>query len=210
MQTIILGKEGNQPFEIKADGVSRQHARITICDVGDWILEDMNSSNGTYIRNETDGELVRVVKTSVTPMTFICLGPDNAKGCSFYARQVLKENVGRYNREYEYMIEKENEFDQQIDQLEKTIKNKKILVLIINIAVVLLSLFPNISSEIRMNMLRVVPVISAGFAVFYDANSKKKQIRAMREKFHHCPNPQCSHKLKESEVREMKCGKCKK
>lgn len=210
MKTIILGKEGNQPFPIKAEGVSRQHARITVNDSDNWTLEDLNSTNGTFIRNEDDGELIRVVKCGITPMTFVCLGPDNAKGCCFYARQVLKENCGNFTKEYEYLNEKEDEFDTQLDKLEETVSKEKKLVFLINILVVIVSLIPSIDPEIRLNMLRIVPVVSAGFAAFYDAGGKKKQINARREKFHHCPNPLCSHKLKTSEIRDMKCSKCKK
>ena len=52
MKTIVLGREGTQPFKIKNEDVSRQHAQITIDDHGEWVLEDLNSSNGTFIRNE--------------------------------------------------------------------------------------------------------------------------------------------------------------
>ena len=40
MKTIILGRTGNQPFKIDddADGVSRQHAQITITDNNEWDL----------------------------------------------------------------------------------------------------------------------------------------------------------------------------
>ena len=55
MKQILLGTEGNQPFKITQQGVSRQHARITIGDDGIWTLEDLNSTNGTFIRNE-EGE----------------------------------------------------------------------------------------------------------------------------------------------------------
>ena len=210
MRTIILGKEGSQPFPIKADGVSRQHARVTIDETNGWMLEDLDSSNGTYVRDEENGELRRVVKIKITPMSFICLGSDNAKGCSFYARQVLKENYGNFTHEYEYLNEKEDDFDRQIEELEKTVVKQKKLIFLLNILVVIVSLIPSIDSEVRMNMLRIIPTVYAGFAAFYDASSKKKLINTTREKFHYCPNPLCSNKLKSSEIRDMKCTKCKK
>jgi len=51
METIILGRKGDQPFAITADGVSSQHAKITI-DGDKWTLEDLHSTNGTFIRDE--------------------------------------------------------------------------------------------------------------------------------------------------------------
>ena len=44
MKTITIGKQGDQPFEIKQEGVSREHAKLTINDNGGWMLEDLNSS----------------------------------------------------------------------------------------------------------------------------------------------------------------------
>lgn len=207
---IVLGTEGNQPFKIKNEAVSRKHAQIIINEHDEWFLEDLNSSNGTYVRQESDGQLVRVGKIRITPMTFICLGPDNAKGCTFFARQVLKENYGNYKEEFEYLNDIEDDYDKKIEELERAVLNEKKIIFGLNILVVIVSLIPQIDSEIRMNLLRIVPTISAGFAAFYDASGKKKKINAERENFHHCPNPACSHKLKTSEIREMRCSKCKK
>ena len=58
MKQFILGTEGNQPFEIKQKGVSHQHARVTIGDNGVWTLEDLNSTNGTFVRDEICAEWV--------------------------------------------------------------------------------------------------------------------------------------------------------
>lgn len=49
---VIVGKQGTQKFPIKNAGVSRQHARIIINDRGQWVLEDLNSTNGTFVRDE--------------------------------------------------------------------------------------------------------------------------------------------------------------
>lgn len=207
---IVLGTEGNQPFKIKGEAVSRRHAQITINEDKEWFLEDLDSSNGTYIRQESNGEFIRVGNVRITPMTFICLGPDNAMGCSFFARQVLEENCGDFKEEFDYLNDVEDDYDQKIAKLEHDVLNEKKIIFALNILVVVVSLIPQIDSEIRMNLLRIVPTISAGFAAFYDANGKKKKINAERENFHHCPNPACTHKMKSNEIRNMKCNKCKK
>ena len=49
MLEVIIGKVGTQKFAINGERVSRQHAKITVTDSGLWILEDLNSTNGTYI-----------------------------------------------------------------------------------------------------------------------------------------------------------------
>ena len=52
MQEVIIGKEGTQKFPINNSRVSRQHAKITVSDSGQWTLEDLNSTNGTYINGK--------------------------------------------------------------------------------------------------------------------------------------------------------------
>ena len=214
MRTTILGKEGSQPFKITAEGVSRRHACITISDAGDWTLEDLNSSNGTFVRDETDGELTRVAKVSITPMTFISLGPDNAKGCCFYARQALSENYGNFTREYEYMNEKEEAFDQQEKALEQRIKVLRIAgpvaVVIFVFAITGIPAFESLLGSNALLIRIAFSSLSGIIPVLYDGSAKKKAIVQMRERFHHCPNPLCSNKLKTSEIKNLRCSKCKK
>lgn len=212
MKTIVLGKDGNQPFPIKADGVSRQHAKITINDMGEWMLEDLDSSNGTYVRNEENGELRRIVKTKITPMSFICLGADNAKGCSFYARQVLKENNSSFTCEYEYLNEKEDNFDDKMEQIEDNAKKLNIIKAVLPVFLLALSIaiIPGMGpvSWIIRGAASAIPTVL--ILLFYNPTDIKKKHNALRDKFHQCPNPQCSHRLRVSEIRDMKCSKCRK
>ena len=60
---IIIGKEGNQPFVITSAGVSRKHAQITI-DHETWFIEDLNSTNGTFVQNE-DGDYIRIINMQI-------------------------------------------------------------------------------------------------------------------------------------------------
>lgn len=211
MKTIILGKEGNQPFKIKNEDVSRRHAQITIDDNNEWVLEDLQSTNGTFIRDEK-GNLVRIGKVGINPMTFICLGPENSKGCFFYAKQV--ENYGNFSEEYEYLNEIEDEYDEKTEKLEKSDQNQKLMIFGLNVLVMIVTFFTksldDIIPDFRLNIMRTVPVLSTGFAAFYNTSGMKKKLKAEQDKFHHCPNPLCSHILKSSEIREMKCSKCKK
>ena len=66
--TFIIGRSGNQPFKITADSVSNEHARVTIDDNGVWTLEDLDSPNGTYIRNAS-GEFNQVYKKIISEDT---------------------------------------------------------------------------------------------------------------------------------------------
>lgn len=215
MKTIVLGREGDQPFPIKAEinGVSRRHAQITINDNGDWYLEDLGSSNGTFIRDEKTGEIVPVLgKKRITPMTFIFLGPDNSRGCCFFAKQADK--YGDFTEEHEYLISKEELMDEKTDRLESDIKKIRIIGPIsILITVFLITGIPTINNllgDYAMQIRIALSSMSGLVTALYDGTAKKRQLQEELERWHYCPNPCCSNKLTSKEIRDMRCSKCKK
>jgi len=67
---ITIGREESVEFPIKLENISRKHMRITKGDSG-YIVEDLNSSNGTYVNDERL-EKPRQIKDGDK----IALGPD--------------------------------------------------------------------------------------------------------------------------------------
>ena len=215
MKTIILGREGNQPFPIKAecDGVSRRHAQITITDQGDWYLEDLDSSNGTYIRDESTGDMIPIsTKRKISPMTFILLGPDNSKGCCFFAKQADK--YGDFTEEREYLISKEEEFDRRNIELEANIKKMRIIgPIALFIIGFLITCIPTIDELLGQNAMTIricLAPLAGLIPVFYDGAARKRQLQEERDRWLHCPNPCCSNKQTSKEIKNMRCSKCKK
>lgn len=208
MKTITLGKEGNQPFAIKGSYVSRHHAEITIDDNGAWTLRDLNSTNGTYIRNETTGKLIRITQIRITPMTFISLGSNNTLGCSFYARQITA--TGNFSEELLYMRNKQQEIEEQIERIEK--RDRIINFAAITLGVVAAALFFFISDNrnglanlSRMGISLVLPKL---ISLFFDTSKERKRLRRKAELFRQCPNPECQHVLSQREIEQLNCAKC--
>lgn len=219
MKTITIGKMGDQPFKITGMGVSRRHATLTIDDYGRWILADSNSANGTFVRDESTGDLLRVGTNGVqvSDMTFIVLGSDNAAGCCFYAKQLI--NPGDFMQEHFYLRDKKLEFDQEE---EKVIKRSK-LVRMVLMAVMALSLvlcsIPSIEKAINValhsnsgsfTIYRVVSLLMMGGTLLYDVQSKRSRIIKKRKKFNQCPNPECDRRLSGDEIENLMCSRCKK
>jgi len=209
MQRIVIGKEGDQPFKINGSLVSRKHAEIVIDDNNIWTLTDLGSTNGTFVQDENTGLLKEISSMTIHPMSFICLGPDNTKGCGFYARQIL--NPGNYDDELEYMNKKEDEFE----RVESFLSKKKIYIeiglrvsLFTIFGIISLFIFPGNSSTVNFIRLGFTSVMSQTIPFFFDLNGKKKKLKEQRDRFHHCPNPSCSHKMKTEEIRSMDCSKC--
>jgi len=65
-QTYVVGRDSEAGFVVSRSSVSRQHARLYMDDAGVWWVEDLNSTNGTFvneirIKNQTltDADQVR-------------------------------------------------------------------------------------------------------------------------------------------------------
>ena len=170
MKQIILGTEGNQPFKIIQQGVSRQHARITIGGDGVWTLEDLNSTNGTFIRNEI-GEMRRVGTLEITPMTFICLGPSNANGCSFYATHLV--NPDDFITEFQYLNQLEDKFDAQEEHADKMARTIRMLIAVVSF-IALVGSFLVSHGPLQVGLLRVGTAVSLLSTIFFNPNEKKK------------------------------------
>lgn len=66
---IIVGREGNQPFTIDNTGVSRHHVKLTDCGNGTFIIEDLSSSNGTFVNDQ------KIIKKTIALTDKVRLGP---------------------------------------------------------------------------------------------------------------------------------------
>lgn len=215
MKEIILGRDGNQPFKIsnKRICVSSNHASITIDDYGGWLLKDLDSTNGTFIRNDSTGKFIPVdgAGTPISEMTFIILGADNSMGCCFYARQIL--SVKDCFAEHQYMLQKKEEFDKQEEIAGNRPKTIRKAIFWIMAVFTILTFIPSIEEQGGVQLFRLFrffSIASMGTTAFYDVQAKKDKIKKLRSKFNQCPNPECDHKLSSDEIENLKCKKCKK
>lgn len=83
---MIIGTNGNQPFAIPDNKVSRRHAILTQEDNGQYYIIDNGSTNGTFIYNGS--QFVRLYPNQPYPVnadTMIQLGPDTR----FHIRRLL-------------------------------------------------------------------------------------------------------------------------
>lgn len=68
-QPIIIGRKGDQKLNIPERTVSGRHCSLTPTGAGRWLLEDLGSTNGTYIND------IRIASQEVTVSTEVKLGP---------------------------------------------------------------------------------------------------------------------------------------
>jgi two-component system, cell cycle response regulator len=48
----IVGRDNEAGFVVSRSSVSRQHARLYLDEAGDWRVEDLNSTNGTFVNEQ--------------------------------------------------------------------------------------------------------------------------------------------------------------
>lgn len=65
---IIVGRHGTQPFAITDKSVSGKHLKVTTLGDGKVQIEDLGSTNGTFVGGQ------RIIKKVVTPETIVTLG----------------------------------------------------------------------------------------------------------------------------------------
>lgn len=206
--SIIIGREGGQPFVIdaKRTRVSRQHAKLYI-DGDKLTLKNLSKENYTFVREEQTGLLRAIEQKRVSEDTFVVLGEDSAHGCQFYVRQVLSSSAScgpaTFADDFIRIRQKFDEYKHMRDALNRNIKILQIGVPVVITAIMMLLLGPKIGALGVLSGLfaRLIPEIFA---------KKKKSIEQIRELYCRCPNPECSrpNPLSEDEIHNMQCSRC--
>ena len=138
MSIFNLGLQFAEPIEIGADheSVSQHHAKIII-EGEKWVLQDLNSRNGTYI--EENGKFRRYDRISIKPETWVRLGAEGKQGYYFKARRVLYPND--YRQDFFELHEKYQELEETKSKLETLRKYRNV----VNLSLVVIGLFLSIN-----------------------------------------------------------------
>ena len=204
-QKIIIGREGNQPFPITQDGVSGRHASLTIRTDGTWVLEDLNSTNGTYIRNK-DFVFERVGRKVIEKDTIIRLGSDDTIRSLQFMAVRLVAGPKDFSFEFGLLKSKWDGLMERRDKLEKQIALMSYLP--VGASVLLLGATISVND---IHVIRGVMFLPSILSPVINTFGKKK-LKKLNEEVKHtfvCPNPNCGMPLTETEVKRGKCLKCK-
>ena len=86
---ITIGKANDNEYVVNDPSVSRHHARLTYEEEGHWILEDLGSTNGTFVNG------IQIARKQVTSKDVIKLGNSYVLNLA----EVLKAN-NDYSEEF--------------------------------------------------------------------------------------------------------------
>ena len=204
-KTIIVGKEGEQNFEITGTMVSRKHAQVSVDDNGTWMLQDLGSANGTYVR-DANGNFVKVDKVTITPDTFICLGASNAQGCMFYACHLFNAQDDFYH-EFQLLANYSKRFGLEYAKAEK--QATYIMKGIACVSLLMLGLSFAVEQSKAIMLLRVGTALSTLYSLFANPKKKLMEISERAGNFYRCPNPGCYYQLSAKDIANCQCPRCR-
>ncbi|MBR3831296.1 MAG: FHA domain-containing protein [Muribaculaceae bacterium] len=210
---VIIGRAGMQPFSIKTKKVSTEHAKITITEYGEWILEDLGSNNGTYILNKK-GNWIKLITHKpilISEDTIIRLGGEYGNGVKFMAHR-LKDGVDpkNYNYEFDEMRIRNEQFEDE----RRRLRNKELVRIGMLVVALLISFFPDtwIESEYVKGLINrqaiLIPTLYACW-IGWQGKRDKELIEKRQERFAVCPNPECNCQLDKNSQKRMMCPTCK-
>lgn len=190
--------------------VSGKHLKITVDDYGDWTLEDLNSTNGTYIRDDK-GEFTRVFTKKIHKNTIIRLGPGDAGSFVFTAGHVMAPSHDNYEYEFrqlrklmEKQLEDEHKKEKAIERNGWIAKCAGFAV--IGICAILGSIKGvNIDPNMRYILISSAPVVVG--LLFKGDSASFKALKRRREKIIVCPR--CERALSDFDLEHCQCSKCK-
>lgn len=213
MKKFVLGRGGTQPFPI-ADSktrVSREHALLTVSDDGRWILEGLDSANGTYIVDE-NGELIKIKKVAIQEFTRIVLGDQTKMGFTFLAHHVIEDDPSDYRREFRHVMDIHSQALREkadLDEKERKKANLRYLPSIISALIGLLLTFL-LPSEMKPYSVSFTVIITTLLTVIVNktaANKKGlKRFNSHYSKLLLCPK--CGRLLTENDFNNQMCCAC--
>ncbi|MCM1142288.1 MAG: FHA domain-containing protein [Muribaculum sp.] len=212
----IIGRTSDSPVKVPAEkaGVSVTHAKITIKENGTWEIEDLNSANGTFLKDK-NGNFQRVFKKIISENSIIRLGHEGHGSFIFMAHRVIATDPS-YEYEFKQLKKQLNSIVEEETTLEhKNQRNMKIVKAASPIALGLCVLaqygIPGLKEKADLNLwisriaMGAAPVIIGTF--FGIDTQAVKTLKQKRIKLLTCP--QCGYPISEFDIQNMQCTRCK-
>lgn len=215
-QTLEIGRAATSPVKVPAEcaGVSGVHARISIDDSGRWMLEDLDSANGTFVKDE-NGNFQRVYKKAITENTVIRLGQEGHSGFVFMAHRAVSPDDS-YAYEFKRLKKLLKGRIEEEEALEaRNARNMKIVKAASPVAMALCIgaqyVVPGLKDNADLNLwisrgaMALAPV-AIGLFFGVDAGAAKA-LKQKRLKLLTCPR--CGYPVSDFDIHNMQCSRCK-
>lgn len=206
-QEYLLGRSHSETVKIPSTkvSVSGTHAKITVSDNGTWELEDLNSPNGVYIRDE-NGDFQKVFKKQINESSIIRLGKGGADSFVFTAHRILCSDDS-YSYEFHQL---RKQLKMQLEEEAKQEKKVSLHGWITKLSgIIAIGLTYVISKDmdplVRCSITGAMPAV-LGLAFIGDG-SVTKSLKKQRTKLLRCPK--CGHPISDFDIENRQCSRCK-
>lgn len=213
-QEFIIGRYAQSPVKVPADklAVSGEHVKISIDDHGQWFIEDLGSSNGTYVR-DSNGDFQQVFKKHISEDTVIRLGAAGHNSFTFMAHRVIAPE-SNYAYEFQILARLLKQQSEEEELLEEKNARKMNIVktaplLAMGICFILQAAIPDMDATTNLNLNRISMGAAAplmGF-IFGADNRGRKRLKQKRQKMLTCPK--CGLPISEFDISNRQCSRCK-
>lgn len=208
---VIIGRSSSSPLKIPEDrvAVSGKHVKITVSDGGEWKLEDLESSNGTFVRNE-NYEFERVFTRQLQESDIIRLGNDGANSFVFTARRALypDDNYSYEFKQLQRLLKQSREDEAQKEKWGNIagwiISGGAFAVWGLTEIIEWILHKDSDPNKRMIIMMGVPPLLKIMLGNFTKGTQRVKKTR---EKFMLCPK--CGKRISEFDIEQGQCPKCK-
>lgn len=217
MRQFVIGKKGTQPFSIpeSKERVCDEHAIVTLDDNGIWTIEDIPSSNGTFIYN-SQGILLKVKKKQITEFTKIVLTDTTSMGFSFIAHHLLEQDPNNYRLEFAHVVNEAKEVKQKYAEIEEKVKQRRVYLSLIPVmascifGIVMRFIFhdnPNIIFMVIGMMSAVTALLNVLVTAYANKDNSLKEYAVRMQHIITCPK--CNRPLTDYDINNQICPICK-
>lgn len=208
---VIIGRSTTSALKVPEDrvAVSGKHVKITVSDDGVWQLEDLQSANGTYVRNDKY-EFEKVYSRKISESDIISLGNDGANSFVFTARRALypDDNYAYEFRQLQRLLKQSREEEAKKEKWGNIagwiISGGAFAVWGLSEIVEWMLHRDSDPNKRMIIMMGVPPLLKILLGNFTKGTQK---VKKNREKFMICPK--CGKRIAEFDVEQGQCPKCK-
>lgn len=212
----IVGRSSESPIQVPAEkvGVSGKHVKITIKENGSWELEDLESANGTFLK-DNKGDFQRVYKKIINENSIIRLGQEGHDSFVFTAHRVIASDPS-YTYEFKQLKKQLKSIKEEEEALGRKNQRNMMIVKFTSPMVLLLCVaaqygIPSLKDKTDLNLW--ISRIAMGLAPlvigsFFGIDAKAvKVLKQKRLKVLTCPK--CGYPISEIDIQSMQCSRCK-
>lgn len=185
---LFIGRAANNDIVVDQPIVSKVHAKITYIGEGKIQIEDLGSTNKTFVNGE------KIIRKIITQSDRVTLGsfPLDTEGLFKAVMKKVNENKTDFRKEFYLLKTKYEEFEQSVEQLQKGTQTKSMLLKAgITLAAMAFSFFLIKDSNLRYSVMMLAGIVGGFLSLSNRGNSRVKdevdRLNADLQREYKCP-----------------------